>query len=53
MQKQHVAHFNNVKKVVTATGNKQYAVKYLQSMLRSAMSKKAVKEIQTEMAKYL
>jgi hypothetical protein len=53
MQKQHIKHFSTVEKVVTATGNKEYAVKYLQSMLRSAMSKKAIKEIQTEIAKYL
>jgi len=52
MQKQHIGHFKIASKAAS-NGNKEYAVKYLQSMLRSAMSKKAIKEIQTEIVKYL
>jgi len=52
MQKQHIAHFNIASKAAR-NGNKEYAIRYLQGMLRSAMSKKATKEIQTEISKYL
>lgn len=50
--KQHIKHFNLCAKAAS-NGNKDYAINYLQSMLRSAMSNKAAQDIKAELAKYL
>lgn len=50
MMKQHTRHFQIAAQ--HATLNKEAAIRYLEGMLRSAMSNRAVKEIQAEIAKY-
>ena len=50
MMKQHTRHFQIAAQ--HAALNKETAIRYLEAMLRSAMSNKAVKEIQAEIAKY-
>jgi hypothetical protein len=52
MMKQHTRHFEIAAKAAS-NGNKEYAIRYLQGMIRSAMSNKALKEIQLEVAKYI
>ena len=50
--KQHTRHFE-IAAQAAAMGNTDYAVRYLQGMLRSAASARAEKEIKLELAKYL
>jgi hypothetical protein len=50
--KQHIRHFQIAAQAV-AMGNKEYAINYLQGMLRAAASKRAENEIKLELAKYL
>ena len=52
MMKQHTRHFQIAAQAV-AMGNKEYAIRYLEGMIRSAASDKAEKEIKAEIAKYL
>ena len=52
MMKQHKKHFQIVAAHATV-GNRDTAIRYLQAMLRSSMSARATKEIETELAKYL
>ena len=52
MMKQHTRHFQIAAQAV-AMGDKKYAIRYLEGMIRSAASNKAEKEIKTELAKYL
>ena len=52
MMKQHARHFQIAAQAV-AMGNKEYAISYLQGMIRSAASSKAEKEIKAELTKYL
>ena len=51
MMKQHTRPFQ-IAAQHAALGNTETAIRYLEGMLRSAMSNKAVKEIQAEIAKY-
>ena len=51
MMKQHTKHFE-IASQHSALGNTEAAIRYLEGMLRSAMSNRAVKEIQAEIAKY-
>jgi hypothetical protein len=51
MMKQHTKHFE-IASQYSALGNNEAAIRYLEGMLRSAMSNRAVKEIQAEIAKY-
>ena len=51
MMKQHIRPFQ-IAAQHAALGNKETALVYLQAMLRSAMSNRAAKEIQAEIAKY-
>ena len=51
MMKQHTRHFE-IAAQHSALGNTEAAIRYLEGMLRSAMSNRAVKEIQAEIAKY-
>jgi len=50
--KQHTRHFEIVAQAA-AMGDTDYAIRYLQGMLRSAASARAEKEIKLELAKYL
>ena len=50
--KQHTRHFQIAAQAV-AMGNKEYAIRYLQGMLRSAASTRAEQDIRNELAKYL
>jgi len=52
MMKQHTKHFQTAAQYA-ALGMRDHAIRYLQGMLRAAMSAKAAKEIQQEIAKYL
>jgi len=52
MMKQHTRHFQIAAQAVSM-GNKDYAIRYLEGMIRSAASNKAEKEIKAELAKYL
>ena len=52
MMKQHTRHFQIAAQAV-AMGNKEYAIRYLEGMIRSATSSKAEKEIKAELVKYL
>ena len=52
MMKQHARHFQ-IAAQAAAMGNKEYAISYLQGMIRSAASNKAENEIKAELAKYL
>ena len=52
MMKQHKRHFE-IAAMAASKGNKEYAIIYLQGMRRSAMSNKALLEINLEVAKYL
>ena len=52
MMKQHTRHFQ-IAAQANALGQTDYAIRYLQSMLRSASSARAEKEIKIELAKYL
>lgn len=49
--KQHIRHFQ-IAAQYSAMGDKEAAIRYLEGMLRSAMSNRAVKDIQAEIAKY-
>ena len=49
--KQHIRPFQIAARAAN-NGNREYAIKYLQGMERSAMSDRALKEIQLEIAKY-
>jgi len=49
--KQHIRHFQ-IAAQYAASGDKVSAIRYLEGMLRSAMSNRAAKEIQQEIAKY-
>ena len=49
--KQHIRPFQ-IAAMAANNGNREYAIKYLQGMQRSAMSDKALKEIKLEIAKY-
>jgi len=49
--KQHTKHFQ-IAAQYAASGDKASAIRYLESMLRSAMSARAIKEIQAEISKY-
>lgn len=51
MLKQHTRPFA-VAAQHAALGNKESAIRYLEAMLRSAMSNRAVTEIRAEIAKY-
>lgn len=51
MLKQHARSFQ-IAAQHAALGNKETAIRYLEAMLRSAMSDRAAKEIQREIAKY-
>lgn len=51
MMKQHTRPFQ-IAAQHAALGNKEAAIRYLEGMLRSAMSNRAVKEIEAEIAKY-
>ena len=51
MQKQHKRHFE-ICAQIAALGDKAYAVRYLEGMIASAMSKRALAEIKAEIAKY-
>lgn len=50
--KQHIRPFQ-IAALAASNGNRDYAIRYLQGMQRSAMSNRALKEIQLEIAKYL
>ena len=52
MLKQHTRHFQ-IAAQASALGQNDYAIRYLQGMLRSAASARAEKEIKNELAKYL
>ena len=52
MMKQHTRHFQ-IAAQHAALGNPEIAIRYLEGMLRSAMSDRAAKEIRAEIAKYL
>ena len=49
--KQHTRPFQ-IAAMAATNGNREYAIRYLQGMERSAMSDRALKEIQLEIAKY-
>jgi hypothetical protein len=51
MMKQHTRPFQ-IAAQHAALGNTETAIRYLEAMLRSAMSNRATKEIQAEIAKY-
>ncbi len=51
MQKQHKRHFE-ICAQIAMLGDKAYAIRYLEGMLPSAMSNRAIKEIKEEIAKY-
>jgi hypothetical protein len=51
IMKQHTRPFQ-IAAMAASNGNREYAIRYLQGMERSAMSDRALKEIQLEIAKY-
>ena len=54
MQKQHKRHFEVCALAAKNGGEwgRNHAVEYLEGMIRSAMSNRAIKEIKEEIAKY-
>lgn len=52
MMKQHAKHFETVAQYAAA-GMRDHAIRYLQGMLRAAMSARAANEIKQEIEKYL
>ena len=49
--KQHIRPFQ-IAAIAATNGNREYAIRYLQGMARSAMSDRALKDIKLEIAKY-